>query len=155
MSLSVSLYGGGVYGVYWGGVFTGLSGPQPRLTVGCRACLPVWGRGVWGVLGRGVYGALRPTAQTDCRMSPSVTLYGGGVYGVYWGGVFTGLSGPQPRQTLLDVVVRLPSRRRRRRRLPAFTRPPRPLLLLPPPQLARDLRLDPLGVGERGRRLAL
>ena len=83
MSLSVSLYGGGVYGVYWGGVFTGLSGPQPRLTVGCRACLPVWGRGVWGVLERGVYGALRPTAQTDYRMSLSTTLYGGGVYRVY------------------------------------------------------------------------
>ena len=41
-----------------------------------------------------------PTAQTDCRMSPSVSLYGGGVYGVYWGGVFTGLSGPQPRLTV-------------------------------------------------------
>ena len=58
---------------------------------------PPWG---WGVLERGVYGALRPTAQTDCRMSLSVTLYGGGVYGVYWGGVFTGLSGPQPRLTV-------------------------------------------------------
>ena len=116
MSLSVSLHG--VYGVYWGGVFTGPSGgPQPRQTVGCRrlspsmgagcmgcigvgclrgsqahspdrlldvaVCHPVWGRGVWGVLERGVYGALRPTAQTDYRMSLSTTLYGGGVNGVY------------------------------------------------------------------------
>ena len=73
-----------MYGVYWGGVFTGLSGPQPRQTLlDVAVCLPVWGRGVWGVLGRGVYGALRPTAQTDCRMLLSVSLYGGGVNGVY------------------------------------------------------------------------